>query len=384
MAISEYSENNEQLWSVYVNIGSKLNPKIRVQKRIKGLKTKTAALHEEKKTLRLLTEEISKQEQRGHTWLDLVDAWELSERKNPDRTTSETTFIDNLSLLRRWTQYLYPMHALEIGRAEIKHILREAEAQGKSRSFQVNLKAAINGVYKWAIDEGLLKGITKLPTEEVQLQKRNEEKLPEILTLEEVRKLISEARLHRHPWYSVWVTALLTGMRSGELHALLWTDIDLENDRIFLSKSYNPRFKIVKSTKAKYWRNIPISKELKGLFLSLKAEAPERQHVLPRFWQWDRGEQASILRTFCKEIGLKSVKFHTLRACFATQLLGSGVSSVTVQKICGWKDLKTMERYVRLAGVDERGATETLRFLPTDADVMAQVVNLCDFKAENR
>ncbi|GEM_PF-2559570 len=112
-----------------------------------------------------------------------------------------------------------------------------------------------------------------------------------------------------------------------------------------------------------------------------------REHLgisLPRFWQWDRGEQASILRTFCKEIGLKSVKFHTLRACFATQLLGSGVSSVTVQKICGWKDLKTIERYVRLAGVDERGATESLRFLPTDADVMAQVVNLCDFKAENR
>jgi hypothetical protein len=35
---------------VYVNIRSKLNPKIRVQKRIKELKTKSAALHEEKKT----------------------------------------------------------------------------------------------------------------------------------------------------------------------------------------------------------------------------------------------------------------------------------------------------------------------------------------------
>jgi len=382
MAINEYVENGENLWSVYINVRSKTNARIRVQKRVKGLKTKGIALQEEKKVLRLLTEEISKQEQRGQTWLDLVDAWELAERNNPDRTTSDTTFIDNLSLLRRWTQYLYPLHALEIGRAEIKHILREAENQGRSRSFQVNLKAAINGVYKWAIDEGLLKGITKLPTEEVRLQKRNEEKLPEILTLEEVRKLISEAQTHRHPWYSVWATALLTGMRSGELHALLWTDVDLENDRIFLSKSYNPRFKIVKSTKARYWRNIPISKELKSLFLNLKAEAPEREHVLPRFWQWDRGEQAAILRRFCEEIGLKSVKFHTLRACFATQLLGSGVSSVTVQKICGWKDLKTMERYVRLAGVDERGATERLRFLPTDAEVMAQVVNLCDFKAE--
>lgn len=382
MAISQYIENGENFWSVYVNVRSKENPRIRVQKRIKGLKTQGAALQEEKKVLRLLTEEVSKQEQRGQTWQELVDSWELTERNNPDRTTSETTFIDNLSLLRRWTQSLSPLHALEIGRAEIKQILREAENQGRSRSFQVNLKAAINGVYKWAIDEGLLKGVTKLPTEEVRLQKRSEEKLPEILTLEEVKKLISEAKIHQHPWYSIWATALLTGMRSGELHALLWTDVDLENDRIFLAKSYNPRFKIVKSTKAKYWRNIPISTELKSLLLHLKAEAPEREHVLPRFWQWDRGEQASVLRRFCQEIGLKSVKFHTLRACFATQLLGSGVSSIRVQKICGWKDLKTMERYVRLAGVDERGATENLKILPTDAEVMAQVVNLCDFKAD--
>jgi len=49
---------------------------------------------------------------------------------------------------------------------------------------------------------------------------------------------------------------------------------------------------------------------------------------------------------------------------FAIQLLGSGVSSVRVQKICGWKDLKTMERYVRLAGVDERGATELKNGIP--------------------
>lgn len=382
MAISQYIENGENFWSVYVNVRSKANPRIRVQKRVKGLKTESAALQEEKKVLRLLTEEVSKQELRGQTWLELVDAWELAERNNPDRSTSDTTFIDNLSLLRRWTHSLNHLHALEIGRAEIKQILRDAENQGRSRSFQVNLKAAINGVYRWAIDEGLLKGITKLPTEEVRLQKRNEEKLPEILTLEEVRKLTSEAKTHQHPWYPIWATALLTGMRSGELHALLWTDVDLENNRIFLSKSYNPRFKIVKSTKAKYWRNIPISTELKSLLLSLKAEAPEREHVLPRFWHWDRGEQASILRKFCQEIGLKSVKFHTLRACFATQLLGSGVSSIRVQKICGWKDLKTMERYVRLAGVDERGATENLKILPSDAEVMAQVVNLCDFKAD--
>lgn len=382
MAVSQYVEDGSNFWCVYVNVRSKTNARIRVQKRVKGFKTEGAALQEEKRILRSLTEEISKQEQKGQTWLELVDSWELAERSNPDRATSDVTFIDNVSLLRRWTKSLFELHVLDIGRAEIKLLLREAETQGKSRSFQVNLKAAINGVYRWAMDEGLLKGVTKLPTEEVRLQRRQDEKLPEILTLEEVRKLIAEAKAHDHPWYPIWVTALLTGMRSGELNALLWTDVDLDNDRIFVTKSYNSRFKIVKGTKAKYWRNVPISTELKGFFLNLKAANPESEHVLPRFWHWDRGEQASIIRAFCDEIGIKSIKFHTLRACFATQLLGSGVSSIRVQKICGWKDLKTMERYIRLAGVDEKGATENLKILKSDTEVMAEIVNLCDFKAE--
>lgn len=32
-------------------------------------------------------------------------------------------------------------------------------------------------------------------------------------------------------------------------------------------------------------------------------------------------------------------------------------------KVCGWADLKTMACYVRLAGIDEAGITESLKFL---------------------
>jgi hypothetical protein len=45
-------------------------------------------------------------------------------------------------------------------------------------------------------------------------------------------------------------------------------------------------------------------------------------------------------------------------------------------KICGWKDMKTMQRYIRLAGIDEGGATERLKFIPTEEAVMERVVSL--------
>jgi integrase len=147
-----------------------------------------------------------------------------------------------------------------------------------------------------------------------------------------------------------------------------------------VTKSFNKRINETKSTKAGYWRNVPISPELNGLLVELKQTTGHLPNVLPRNNYWDRGVQANPLRFFLKSIGLPSVKFHTLRACFATQLLSDGVEMTKVMKIGGWKDIKTMQIYLRLAGVDEKGATDGLRFLPSDEAVMGHVVQLFEFK----
>jgi integrase len=105
--------------------------------------------------------------------------------------------------------------------------------------------------------------------------------------------------------------------------------------------------------------------------------------LFPRAWEWDKGAQAVILRGFCQANKLPSVKFHTLRACFATQLISTGIPATVVMKICGWKDMKTMQRYIRLAGIDEGGATEVLRFIPTEEAVMEKVVSMFDHKKKD-
>ena len=106
------------------------------------------------------------------------------------------------------------------------------------------------------------------------------------------------------------------------------------------------------------------------------------EHLFPQRWEWDKGEQAKFLRGFCQANKIPSIKFHTLRACFATQLISTGVPATVVMKICGWKDMKTMQRYIRLAGIDEAGATEVLRFIPTEEAVMEKVASMYDYQTK--
>ncbi len=214
-------------------------------------------------------------------------------------------------------------------------------------------------IFNWGIETQIIRGVNNSPVFGVKITLK-EDKKPEILKLDEIRLLLREAREQQHPWYSVWAVALLTGMRSGELFALKWSDVDFEKGLITVQRSYNKRMKEFKSTKAGYWRTVPISSELDLLLRGLMASD---DFVLPRIDAWIQGQQAKVLKSFCREISIPEVKFHTLRACFATQLIADGVEPIKVMKICGWQDLKTMARYLRLSGVEEKGVTDGLRLL---------------------
>ena len=156
-------------------------------------------------------------------------------------------------------------------------------------------------------------------------------------------------------------------MKSGELHALTWEQIDFEKGIILVDRSYDSNTKIVGPTKARYWRTVPINQRLKNLVMDLNKNN-EFDHVLPRIKDWDNGDQTSPLKNFLKSINMKPIKFHALRACFATQMLASGVSAPIVMKIGGWKKSATMDIYLRLAGVDTKGATDCLQFDPNEID----------------
>ncbi len=378
MPINTYVDpkSGETLFRIRISRSSSTISGVIVDKRAAGFKTKLEAERAEKKLIGQVERELLDAESRSCRWDSLVTEWELAARSGDIfiREISVGTIRDYTDVIYGWTQDWMKLRVTEIDRAKAWTTLDRVERE-ISIARRKRLRTAIDAIFKWGILSGRIKGMSVIPTEGYKSTRKEEEKMPEILNLGQIRTLLSYAENVNHLWYPIWALALFTGMRSGELYALEWDQVDFENKLIYVHRSWTSKAGFG-PTKGRYWRSVPVeSSQVLGLLKELKLKRSGEKFVLPRFNSWTIGEAASILREFCVGSGLPSVKFHTLRACFATQLIRDGVAPAVVMKICGWKDLKTMQRYIRLAGIEVKGSTQGLKLLP-EREVMGRVVSL--------
>ena len=336
------------------------------------------ARREEKRLIKELAEKLAKLEGKGLLWKEVLLRWENAAYSNHlGRKMHFTTIKDHVNRLLKYTSPWLNLIASDLNKADGRRVLNYAQSMGASNSLINNLKSSINQVYRWGIEEGLISGNMSgnSPVYGLGFESK-EEKLNPILTLDEVRKFLLEAKIHQHPWYPIWAFAILTGMRSGELQALEWSDIDEKNGIIRVSKSFNKKINTTKCPKNGSWRNVDINSQLQDLISVLKKERLNEKNVLPHFSEWKNGNAGKILRMFLFKIGIeKEVVFHTLRACFATHLLSTGVEPLKVMRMGGWSDLKTFQIYLRMSGVDVRGVAEGLDVLP-DKQIAGNVVSI--------
>jgi integrase len=381
MAIKKYTENGKDLFQVYINLRSPTS-KLRIQRKSKGFKTEAEARREERKLTIEATRDLERMDGRGIWWGDLVHLWGTEVKMGYLGKISPRSAEGYLSIIRKWTASWNELPAREINRAYGRDLIMKLDRDGVAKSYQKKIKNIIGSVFEWAVQIKHLPYEFESPFLGIYISK-GEEKPPQILSLAEIKKFLHAAKLLDHVWYPVWSFAILTGMRSGELHALTWDQIDLEKGTILVDRSYDSNTGTVGPTKGRYWRTVPINSSLRDLIIELKSKEinDSGNHVLPRLKEWDNGDQAVSLQAFLTSLKMKPVKFHTLRACFATQMLANGVSAPIVMKIGGWKKSATMDIYLRLAGVETKGATDCLEFLPENISFGDNVVSLNDRRA---
>jgi integrase len=260
----------------------------------------------------------------------------------------------------RYRDYIMLHTVPTLGRVKLKqltpqHLERlyaQQLAAGASSSSVHHQHKVIKTALKHALRQGL---IVRNPAELVDPPKMAR---PEISPLSEVqaRRLLKEVESDR--LVALYVVALATGMRQGELLALRWQDVKLSARSISVCRSVRwvPRTGFVwnepKTKRSR--RTISISPQVVvALRLHQMRQQGERER-LGTAWRYQELvfttaigtplESRNVLRNFHRHLevtGLPHIRFHDLRHTAATLLLSQNVNPKVVSEMLGHSSVST-------------------------------------------
>jgi len=188
---------------------------------------------------------------------------------------------------------------------------------------------------------------------------KDRRRLPTVLSLEEVTRLINAAGnlLQR----ALLMTLYGTGMRRTEVSLLKISDIDSQRMMVRVERG-----------KGGAGRDIPLSPALLETLREYWRWKKPRTYLFPSSGRKRGKEQPISDKTVwyaCKEAarhaGLtKRVSPHCLRHSFATHLLEAGTDLRTIQILLGHGDLETTAKYLHLSQRHLRAVANPLESLP--------------------
>jgi len=150
---------------------------------------------------------------------------------------------------------------------------------------------------------------------------------------------------------------LFSGMRIGEICALKWIDISLEDNIIYINKTMQRLQRkdkekkteiIISSPKSECSiRQIPLSAELLQVLKNMEKDADcyvltgeRKKYLEPRTMQ-------NHFKSVLKKCNIKDANFHSLRHTFATRCIEVGFDIKSLSEILGHANVNiTMNRYV--------------------------------------
>lgn len=213
-----------------------------------------------------------------------------------------------------------------------KYSYQEFILKGKARSTQNQFINAIKIFYA-------LHSNAELNLKDIR-RPRKVRKLPEVLTKEEVARILKCTRNKKHQTLLALIYS--SGLRVGEALKLKWTDIRQGEKLIY-----------IRSGKGQKDRRVPLSDTLVDL---LEKYAVAYRTVDYIFEGQKGGPYSSrsaqmVLKRSAKAAGIdQNVTLHTLRHSYATHLLESGVGLRYIQEILGHSNPKTTMLYTHISG----------------------------------
>jgi len=161
--------------------------------------------------------------------------------------------------------------------------------------------------------------------------------------------------------------ALSSGLRRGELLALLWSDLNIVKSTISVSKQVAGRKGVLVVTTPKTpnsTRTIVIPRQAVKLLIEEHSKHPTNPYMFPSPKTGTMYYPDSIgrmHRRLLSEIGLKNIRFHDLRHTFATLAIENGVDIKTLSSMLGHYSAGfTLDTYAHVTDKMQREAANKM------------------------
>lgn len=237
-----------------------------------------------------------------------------------------------------------------------------SQATSKSAKTLNNLLVLMNTMFKHAKKWGYLKTNPADDVEKFQQEHRE----MDYLNPNEINQLLNSSE---EPYRTLFMTAVLTGMRRAEILALQWGDIDWNSNSIYVRRSLywvnkptdEVKWKFVAPKSKLSKRVITMSPALKKALEIHKIMSPINAHDL--VFVNRAGNPMSpdnmVKRYFHAALrlaGLRKIRFHDLRHSFCSLLIAQGENIKFIQSQLGHSSIQTtLDRYGHLLPVDHIG-----------------------------
>jgi integrase len=226
----------------------------------------------------------------------------------------------------------------------IQKLVNKKLQEGLSSASVIKMYAIIHQFLAKAIENDV---IFKNPASAVELPEHTQKEI-KVFSNEDQTKFFEAAKEDR--LYDLFVLAVDTGIRLGEILALTWDDIDFNKGLIYINKNlmlvknyeadaktnYSQKVQDTPKTKSSI-RKVPMTKRTA---LVLKKRKIASSDVMKVF-HTHSGQFLSarnVERSFCRIIeksGIEKCNFHTLRHTFTTRMFEIGVPAKIISELLG-------------------------------------------------
>lgn len=247
---------------------------------------------------------------------------------------------------------------------DLRTFLSYINQMNLSPNSQSRVVSGLKSFFRFLILEGVIK---KDPTELLESPKIAK-KLPEVLSIDEVEKIIHAIDLSAPEGErnkAIIETIYGCGLRVSELINLKISDLHFREDIIMVTGKGNKQRLVPIGEVAQ--KQITIYKEQVRTHISPKKSSEDILFLNRRGNKLTRQMVFIILRNLAEKAGIrKTISPHTLRHSFATHLVQNGANLRAVQDLLGHVSITTTEIYTHLNENDLKKAI--LKYHPRNRD----------------